>query len=235
MATMSHELRTPLNAIIGFSELLLEEVYGLLNRDQIEFLNDIKNSSNHLLEMINRILDISKIESGKSRIIIEKINVANLLTECLSIFKPVLNSKKLKFRKKGINKKTYIHADRMKLKQIINNLLSNAFKFTEKGRVIFEFLDEKENWFFKVEDTGIGIAERDFDVIFKDFKRVDSPFVKKIPGTGLGLALTKRLVELHGGNISFSSKIGYGTIFTFSIPKENIGELTSIADLLRVL
>ena len=219
LASMSHELRTPLNAIIGFTDLLLEGEYGKLNEEQFDFINDIEESSKHLLDMITRILDISKIESGKIEIKIEKIQLNKLVDQILSTLKPLIKGKDLRIECNSISKKQIIYADRIKLKQIIYNLLSNAIKFTIEGKVSLEFWDKQNLWEFRVEDTGIGIAEEDFNLIFKDFKRIKSPYVEKIPGSGLGLALTKRLVNLHGGDIHFSSKIGKGTIFTFTIPK----------------
>ncbi|MHA1982141.1 MAG: PAS domain-containing sensor histidine kinase [Promethearchaeota archaeon] len=218
MATMSHELRTPLNAIIGFTALLLESAFGGLNEEQLEFVKDIDESSNHLLEMITTILDISKIEAGQVILTVEEINLNNLVNQIISTLKPLYNEKEIIFDLKGLKKDKFIFADRIKFKQIIYNLLSNAIKFTEKGKVIFEFKENKNLWDFRVIDTGIGIAEKDFNIIFKDFKRVKSAYVDSINGSGLGLALTKRIVNLHGGDLLFTSKLGKGTTFAFTIP-----------------
>ena len=219
MATMSHELRTPLNAIIGFTDLLLESVFGELNEEQLEFVKDIDESSNHLLEMITHILDISKIEAGQVTLTVEEIHLNNLVNRVISTLKPLYSEKRLIIDLKGLKKEQLIFADRIKFKQIIYNLLSNAIKFTKKGKVTFEFRDNKNTWDFIVEDTGIGIAEKDFNIIFKEFKRAKSAYIDSIPGSGLGLALTKRVVNLHGGDIFFTSKLGKGTTFTFTIPK----------------
>ena len=219
MATMSHELRTPLNAIIGFTDLLLESVFGELNEEQKEFVKNIDESSEHLLGMITDILDISKIEAGQVILTVEEIHLNNLVNQVISILKPLYNEKGLIIDLKGLKKEQLIFADRIKFKQIIYNLLSNAIKFTENGRITFEFRDNKNTWDFTVKDTGIGIAEKDFNLIFKDFKRVKSAYVDSILGSGLGLALTKRIVNLHGGEILFTSKLGKGTTFTFTIPK----------------
>ena len=219
MATMSHELRTPLNAIIGFTDLLLESVFGELNEEQLEFVKDIDESSNHLLEMITDILDISKIEAGQVVLTVEEIHLNNLVNQVISTLKPLYNEKELIIELKGLKKEQLIFADRIKFKQIIYNLLSNAIKFTEKGKVTFEFRESKDIWEFNVKDTGIGIAEKDFEIIFKDFMRVKSAYVDSILGSGLGLALSKRIVNLHGGDIVFTSKLGKGTTFTFTIPK----------------
>ncbi len=227
MATMSHELRTPLNAIIGFTDLLLESVFGELNEEQLEFVKDIDESSKHLLEMITHILDISKIEAGQVTLTVEKIHLNNLVNHLISTLKPLSNKKGLNIDLKGLKKEQFIFADRIKFKQIIYNLLSNAIKFTEKGKINFEFRDSKDMWEFIVKDTGIGIAEKDFNIIFKEFKRVKSPYVDSIPGSGLGLALTKRIVDLHRGDILFTSKIGEGTTITFTLPKNLRKEVKS--------
>jgi PAS domain S-box-containing protein len=219
MATMSHELRTPLNAIIGFTDLLLESVFGELNEEQLEFVKDIEESSKHLLEMITQILNISKIEAGQDTLTVEEIHLNDLVNYVISTLTPLYNKKELIIDLKGLKKEQLIFADRIKFKQIVYNLLSNAIKFTEKGKVTFEFRDNKDTWDFNVKDTGIGIAEKDFNIIFKDFKRVKSTYVDSIAGSGLGLALTKRVVNLHGGDILFTSKLGKGTTFTFTIPK----------------
>ncbi len=219
MARMSHELRTPLNAIIGFTELLLEGLYGKLNREQLEFLKDIKESSNLLLEMISKILDISKIESGKLELKIEKIKIQVMLNQINSLMITMLNQKELEFNIKLSNDVDEIYADPIRIKQILTNLLNNAVKFTLKGSITLEVLDEDDFWIFSVKDTGIGIAEKDKDLIFKEFQRIDSPIVNSIPGNGLGLALAKKLVNLHGGTIEFQSSLGKGSVFSFKIPK----------------
>jgi PAS domain S-box-containing protein len=220
LASMSHELRTPLNAIIGFTDLLLEGSYGNLNNAQLEFISDIYDSSSHLLDLITRILDISKIESGKLTVNIEKFNLHNLIEQIISTFKPLIQTKNLKLEHKIINNKQIIQADRIKLKQILYNLIGNAVKFTIEGNIIIEFSEEEDYWIFKVKDTGIGIAKKDFEKIFKDFQRVKSAYVDSVPGSGLGLALTKRIVNLHGGIITFESNLGLGTTFKFTIPKK---------------
>jgi len=219
LATMSHELRTPLNAIIGFADLLLEGLYGSLNGDQMDFIKDIKNSAEHQFEMISNILDISKIESGNLSLNREQIDLHSIVEQVISILRPLLNSKSLSIQIKGLKNHKTILADRIKLKQIFYNLISNAVKFTEKGTITFEFIEDKEFWIFNVIDTGVGIKESDYDLIFKDFKRVESDYVRSKQGAGLGLSLTKRIVELHGGTISFESTFGKGSCFSFSIPK----------------
>jgi len=220
MATMSHELRTPLNAIIGFTDLLLEGVYGELNEEQIDFMNDIKSSAEHQFDMIKRILDISKIESGQVSLNIQRFSLNSTIEQIRSNLKPLYSNKDLKFKVKGLDEEIFIAADPIRFKEILFNLLSNAIKFTIDGKVTLLFKEDYYNWIFKVRDTGIGIANKDFPLIFKEFKRVESTYVQSTPGTGLGLSLTKRLIELHGGEISFFSVLGVGTTFTFNIPKK---------------
>jgi PAS domain S-box-containing protein len=220
MATMSHELRTPLNAIIGFTDLLLESVYGELNEEQKDFIIDIKSSAEHQYEMIKHILDISRIESGQIKLNIQNFSLNLMLEQIKSNLKPLYSKKNLKFKIKGIKEEKFIFADPIRFKEILFNLLSNAIKFTIDGQVTLEIREYYNDWIFKVRDTGIGIASKDFPLIFKEFKRVNSTYVRSVPGTGLGLSLTKRLVELHGGEISFTSFLGSGTTFTFSISKK---------------
>ena len=220
MGTMSHELRTPLNAIIGFADLLLDSGYGELSDDQKEFIVDIKSSAEHQFEMIKHILNITKIESGQLSLNIQKLSLNSLLDQIKSSLRPLYDKNNLKFKIKGVDEELVMFADPIRLKEILLNLLSNALKFTIDGTVRLQITQNYYNWVFKIVDTGIGIAKKDFPLIFKEFKRVDSPFVRSVPGTGLGLSLTKRLIELHGGEINFTSLLGVGTTFTFNIPKK---------------
>lgn len=220
MGTMSHELRTPLNAIIGFADLLLDSGYGGLSDDQKDFIVDIKSSAEHQFEMIKHILNITKIESGQLSLNIQKFSLNSLLEQIKSSLRPLYNSKNLKLKIKGIDEELVMFADPIRLKEILLNLLSNALKFTIDGTVRLQISQNYYNWIFKIVDTGIGIDKKDFSLIFKEFKRVDSPYVRSVAGTGLGLSLTKRLIELHGGEINFTSLLGVGTTFTFNIPKK---------------
>ena len=220
MATMSHELRTPLNAIIGFTDLLLEGIYGPLNEEQEEFLSDIKTSADHQLDMINNILDISKIESGQVSLNIQKFSLNSLVNQILSSLKPQYSKKDLEIIIKNLDNEIFIYADPIKFREILLNLISNAIKFTLQGKISLTIQKNTYNWIFKVRDTGIGIDRKDFPLIFKEFKRVDSTYVRSVSGTGLGLSLTKRLVELHEGEINFFSILGSGTTFTFNIPRK---------------
>jgi signal transduction histidine kinase len=216
---MSHELRTPLNAIIGFTELLLEGTFGELNATQLEYLEDIKDSAEYQYDMISSILDISKIESGQVKLNLQKFSLNSIIDQVKSSLKPLYKNKNLEFEVEGLDRDLEIYADPIRFKEILLNLLTNAIKFTIEGYVKLIIKEFYDRWIFKIRDTGIGIARKDFDLIFKEFKRVESSYVKSTQGTGLGLSLTKRLVNLHGGQITFSSVLGVGTTFTFFIPK----------------
>jgi len=219
MASMSHELRTPLNSIIGFTDVILEGISGEINEKQDKYLKNVKTSAMHLLDLINDVLDIAKIESGKIDLNIEDVNISEITNQINTMLKPIYEKKNLKFEIQKFEKEIVIRVDRLRFKEILFNLLSNAVKFTKEGKVMLEISDDENYWKFDIIDTGIGINEEDFDLIFQDFKRIMSKEVALIEGTGLGLSLTKRLIEFHGGNISFSSQLGKGSTFTFTIPK----------------
>jgi len=219
MASMSHELRTPLNSIIGFTDVILEKISGALNEEQEEYLNNVKSSGMHLLNLINDILDISKIEAGKLEIHIEEINLSNVINLVDVMVKLMYKKKDLNFEIMEIDPNKVIHVDRKKFMEILYNLMSNAIKYTKEGIVKLDILENENEWVFKIVDTGIGIAEKDFELIFREFKRIKSVYTNSIEGTGLGLPLTKKLVELHGGELSFNSELGKGSTFTFTIPK----------------
>ncbi|MHA1719433.1 MAG: ATP-binding protein, partial [Promethearchaeota archaeon] len=219
MASMSHELRTPLNSVIGFTDVMLERISGELNEEQEKYLTNVKSSALHLLDLINDVLDISKIESGKIELRIEDVNLSQIINQINTMIKPIYEKKNLKFEVPKFDKKKIIQVDRLRFKEILFNLLSNAVKYTKEGKVSLEFSESEKYWKFDVVDTGIGIKEEDFDMVFQDFKRITSVYGATIEGTGLGLSLTKRLIEFHGGDISFTSVFGEGSIFTFTIPK----------------
>jgi len=216
LATMSHELRTPLNAIIGFTSLLLDRNYGPLNKDQMEFLEDVTSEADHLKRLIDMILDFSLIDMGKFELAIENFKLLPILKEIVSIVNHLFMKKGIKMNLEGINEEIYVKADPLRFKQILYNLIDNAIKFTEFGHIDFRCIAREDNWEFQVEDTGIGIAEDDYDVVFREFGRIGNSIVS---GSGIGLALTKRIVELHGGEIWFESEVGKGTIFSFTLPK----------------
>jgi len=217
---MSHELRTPLNAIIGFTSLLLDKNYGPLNKNQIDFLTDVSSEANHLKSLIDTILDLSFIDMGKIKLSIETFKLLPILDEIGSIVNHLFIKKGIKLNLIDIEENTHIKADPLRFKQILYNLIDNAIKFTEQGQISLRCEVKESFWEFQIQDTGIGIAEKDYDIVFKEFGRIENDKRKPISGSGIGLALTKRLIELHSGEIWFESEIGKGTTFFFSIPKE---------------
>ncbi|MBD3198148.1 MAG: PAS domain S-box protein [Candidatus Lokiarchaeota archaeon] len=222
LASMSHELRTPLNAIIGFTDLLVEGSFGDMNHKQNEFLLDIQSSAEDLLQLINKVLDISKIESGQLTLNLKTFSIQNIVNQIKMLLKIPIKEKELTMEVNGLENSNLMNADPVKLKQILSNLLSNAIKYTIKGTIILEVKETKAQWLFKIKDTGIGIPKEEYDIVFKEFKRGESAYIKSISGTGLGLPLTKRLVNLHGGEIWFESEVGKGTTFYFIIPKREV-------------
>lgn len=221
MSSLSHELRTPLNSIIGFTELLIEESYGNLNENQLDFLEDIKYSSEHLLELIDALLDISKIESNQLKIHKKFFNFEELIKEISATIMPLYKRKDLKFQIKGLYKNKKIFADRSKVKQIFLNLLGNAIKFTKHGEIKIKIEENDNFWIFHIIDTGVGIPKDRFDDVFREFKRIENSDIKNQHGTGLGLPLSKEMVQMHGGEIWFKSEVGKGSIFSFSLPKKS--------------
>ncbi|MFQ6039913.1 MAG: ATP-binding protein [Candidatus Poribacteria bacterium] len=220
LANMSHELRTPLNAIIGFSEVLQDGLCGELNREQLEAVLDIHASGEHLLRMINDILDLSKVEAGKMDFQIEIFPFDDILQSVKSVLGNMIKKKGQTFTANVPNDLPNIYADKTKFKQILYNLLSNAVKFTpEDGSITLTASCNDQGFLFEVEDTGIGIKEEDMGNLFKEFFQIDSSYSRQYEGTGLGLALTKKLVQMHGGNIWAESEYGKGSKFSFSLPR----------------
>jgi len=219
LANMSHELRTPLNSIIGFSEVLRDGLCGELNPEQMECVLDIYDSGKHLLQMINDVLDLSKIEAGKMELYCEDFSIPVALDGILSIVRDMVNKKNLSLQINAPDDLPDIYADPVKFKQIMYNLLSNAIKFTpEAGSITIDAFLENDKFLISVTDTGIGISPENQAYLFDEFKQVDSSYARQYEGTGLGLALTKRLVEMHGGNIWVESKIGKGSKFSLTLP-----------------
>lgn len=219
LANMSHELRTPLNAIIGFSECLCDGLLGDLTADQSDYIREIFGSGQHLLSLINDILDLSKIEAGMMELILEQVDVMPLLRNSLLIIKEPASKKELKVLADFSDELEPIWADARKLRQITYNLLSNAVKFTEPGgKITLRALREGDDLCVSVVDTGIGIAQEDQERLFEPFVQLDSDLSRKYEGTGLGLGLVKRLVELHEGTIEVVSTPGEGTSIQVKLP-----------------
>ena len=222
LANMSHEFRTPLNAIIGFSEILQDQLPGSLNEKQQTYLQHIVSSGHHLLELVNDILDLAKVESGRMRLQLSAVNPALLLNTCLLLARQEAKERALSldFTIQKELVATRINADEVKLKQILLNLLSNAIKFTRNGGHIHVTAGRNGTDFIvSVSDNGIGLAPEDKERIFGAFEQVDASYTREAGGSGLGLALTRRLVALHGGKIwSESEGLGKGSTFTFTLP-----------------
>ena len=169
--------------------------------------------------MIQHILDIAKIEAGQILLNLIQFPLKSMIKQIKSSLRSLYQKKDLKFKIVGLDTEIEIYADPIRFKEILINLISNAIKFTIEGSITLIVEEKYNQWIIKVRDTGIGIATKDFPLIFKEFKRVESTYVRSVPGTGLGLSLTKRLINLHGGDISFTSVLGIGTTFSFTIPK----------------
>ena len=233
IANISHELRTPLNSILGFSDVLMEKTFGQLTENQERYIRNIYSAGKHLLELINNVLDIAKIEAGKHEMIYETFKVSDLIEDVLNIMRPLSDTKFISIDVQTGEEIDIITGDRVKIKQVLYNLLANAIKFTPEGGKVglrvgytdntngphvsgpYQKVDFLE---FSVYDTGVGIGPEDKERIFDEFEQVDTRLSREWGGAGLGLALSKKLVELHGGKISVESNLGEGSIFTFTIP-----------------
>ncbi|MEL4304878.1 ATP-binding protein [Methanococcoides cohabitans] len=223
LANMSHELRTPLNSIIGFSDILIENIPGPTNEKQLKYITNIKNSGEHLLDLINGILDLSKVEAGKMEVLYEEFNFKEVTDEVVMIIKPLALKKNIGLQVNIEPCLSTINADRTKLKQILYNLLSNAIKFTsEKGEIRLLATISYDILRVDVIDNGIGIDPRDIEKLFQPFSQIDSDSSRNYQGTGLGLALVKNFVELHGGSVNIDSKKGSGSTFSFKIPSKGM-------------
>jgi GAF domain-containing protein/sensor histidine kinase YesM len=219
LANMSHELRTPLNAIIGFSEVLSERMFGEINEKQADYLKDIHESGKHLLSLINDILDLSKIEAGRMDLEISTFDLPSALSNAMTLVRERAQRHGIELALDVDKQLGSFQADERKFKQIVLNLLSNAVKFTpDGGRVSVSAKKDTTHVEIAVKDTGIGIAPEDQAAVFEEFKQVGRDYTKKAEGTGLGLTLTKRFVELHGGEIRLESTLGKGSTFTITLP-----------------
>jgi len=217
---MSHELRTPLNSIIGFSEFLVDERAGPVNTKQKEYLNDVLNSGRHLLQLINDVLDLSKIEAGRMDVFPEALTLSKIIDEVCSTIDPLARKKEISITHSISSVPESISLDQQKLRQVLYNLLSNAVKFTnDGGRVeIIVNADDGHRLQLQVKDTGIGIKPEDFNKLFIEFQQLGSGPERHHQGTGLGLALTKKIVELQNGSIGVESTVGEGSVFTVVLP-----------------
>jgi len=218
LANMSHELRTPLNCIIGFSQLMHDGKVGPIATDQKEYLGDILTSSQHLLQLINDLLDNAKIESGRMEVLVTTFPVTGVIHELTQNLAPIMSTKGLKLIRDIPDDLPPITTDRRKLLQILLNLASNAVKFTEWGEIRFQCRATSEALQIAVSDTGIGINAKDMDLLFQPFSQIDSGLQKRQQGTGLGLHLSQNLARLLDGVISVESEYGKGSTFTLTLP-----------------
>jgi signal transduction histidine kinase len=218
LANMSHELRTPLNAIIGFSEVLSERMFGELNEKQEEYLKDIYASGQHLLSLINDILDLSKIEAGRMELEISDFHLPSALDNALTLVRERAGRRAIALHLSIDDRLGMMNGDERKIRQVVLNLLSNAIKFTpEGGRIEVGAALRDGSVEVPVTDTGVGIAPEDQEAVFEEFRQVGTAD-KKMEGTGLGLALSRKFIELHCGRIWVTSQVGAGSTFTFTIP-----------------
>jgi signal transduction histidine kinase len=219
LANMSHELRTPLNAILGFSEVLAERMFGEVNEKQAEYLQDILSSGRHLLSLINDILDLSKVEAGRLELELGRFDLPAALDNALTLVRERAARHGITLTLSVDERLGEVVADERKVKQILLNLLSNAVKFTpDGGQVGLAATGAGDGVTIAVSDTGIGIAPEDQAAIFEEFRQVGPEDARRQEGTGLGLTLAKKLVELHGGRIRVQSQVGQGSRFTFTLP-----------------
>ena len=220
LANMSHELRTPLNAIIGFTEMLIDRRPGPLNPKQQEYLGDVYNSAIYLLQLINDVLDLAKVEAGKMVFSPEQFSLGKAIDEVCTVTKAIAQKKGIGLKVNVAPALRYVTLDQQKFKQVLYNLLSNAIKFTDEGGKveIRAAMHDAHRFKLAVVDDGIGINEEDLKRIFKEFEQVESGASRCHEGTGLGLALTRKIVELQGGTISVESEIGKGSTFTVVLP-----------------
>jgi signal transduction histidine kinase len=220
LANMSHELRTPLNGIIGFTEFLIDEMPGPLKPEQKEYLGDVLSSARHLLQLINDVLDLAKVEAGKMELHPETFPVHKAVEEVAAVIKGIAQKKHIAV---GIEIGAELDAvtlDEHKFKQVLYNLLSNAVKFSDDGGQVSIKARRLDTHQFEVQirDTGIGIKAEDINRLFTEFEQLDSGTARRFEGTGLGLALTKKIIEFQGGRISVESQPGKGSVFTVVLP-----------------
>jgi signal transduction histidine kinase len=219
LANMSHELRTPLTAIIGFSEGLKEKMFGELNPKQTEYVRVIYSSGQHLLSLINEILDLSKVEAGRMELVVTSFALPVALENALTLVRERAHRHGIALELRIDERLGEIVADERKVKQVLVNLLSNAVKFTpEGGSVVVTAASTQYGVEVSVSDTGVGIAPEDQEVIFEEFRQVGADYTRKREGTGLGLTLAKKFVEMHGGRIWVKSELSKGSTFTFTLP-----------------
>ncbi|HXV97435.1 MAG TPA: ATP-binding protein [Anaerolineae bacterium] len=222
IATVSHELRTPLNSIIGFAKLLLKQKIGPLNQIQQTDISVIYDSAQHLLSLVNDILDLSKIEAGKIRLDAEWFSIEEIIVGVMASTYILIEDKPIELKEEIEPNLPQVFVDRGRIRQVVINILSNAAKFTDEGSITMQVRkitkNEQEFICFSVKDTGIGIATEDMDKVFEAFRQIDSSIARRAEGTGLGMPISYRLVTLHGGDLWVESQAEQGSTFSFTIP-----------------
>jgi signal transduction histidine kinase len=218
LANMSHELRTPLNSVIGFARVILKGIDGPLTEMQRTDLTAIYTSGQHLLNLVNDILDLTKIEAGKMELHREKLDFHEIIAGVMSTAIALIEGKDIELIEEVDKGLPRVYADRVRVRQVILNLIANAAKFTDRGFIALRAEVRDGKLLVGVADTGIGIAEKDLPVIFEEFRQLDSSTARRAEGTGLGLPISKRLVEMHGGRLWVKSKVGVGSTFYFTLP-----------------
>ncbi|AKB28597.1 Sensory transduction histidine kinase [Methanosarcina siciliae T4/M] len=223
LAKMSHELRTPLNAVIGFSDLLLTESPGKLNKKQARYVKNIRSGGKYLLDLINDILDLSKIEAGKMELHLECFAVRETISEVLETVSPLSTEKNISLEILISKEVDLLYADKSMFKQILYNLVSNAIKFTpSNGKVCVKADIINDELSVSVIDNGIGISSENQKLLFEPFQQIASSLSCEYKGTGLGLAIVKKVVKIHDGNINVQSEIGKGSTFIFTLPLDKL-------------
>jgi len=218
LASMSHELRTPLNAILGFNQMMLDGLYGALPEDLRDALEETRKSGEHLLRLINNVLDLAKIEAGRMELALADYSVPDMVARVRSTLHPLAEGKGLAFDVSVPDGLPLAHGDAGRLTQCLTNLVGNAVKFTKEGRVSISVEARGPMLAFRVADTGIGIPADKLDGLFSEFKQTDAAIASEFGGSGLGLSITKKFVEMHGGRIWVESELGRGSAFTFEVP-----------------
>ena len=211
-----------LNALIGYASLMLDRIYGDLTPRQEEGLNRIQGAAQHLLALINDILDLAKIEAGRMPLHLDDVTLGDIVTEISQQIEPLVKKKQLTFTVEIPSRSLVLHTDRTKVKQILLNLLSNAVKFTHHGGIWLTVSKDEADLRFDVRDTGIGIRENDLESIWEDFRQVDQSRTREFGGTGLGLSITRKLVDALGGHVFAESTFGKGSTFTVVLPIRSV-------------
>ena len=218
LANMSHELRTPLNAILGYTELIIDNIYGDVPDQIRNVVGRVERNGRHLLGMINDILDLSKIDAGHVTLILHDCAIGEVVDTVLASVESLATEKKLTLKASVAPDLPVGKVDELRLSQVLMNLVGNAIKFTDRGQVSVEATVVDDRFMVHVTDTGVGISETDQEAIFEEFQQADDSSTREKGGTGLGLAIARRIVELHGGRLWVESRLGEGSTFSFSVP-----------------